>query len=61
MDFTATLLALAGVSRPDLRLEGIDLMPALTAGPTAERTLFWRVTGRPTQAARRTAGRLQVH
>ena len=32
MDLTATLLSLAGVSRQDLRLEGIDLMPALTAG-----------------------------
>ena len=47
MDLTATLLSLAGVSRQDLKLEGIDLMPALTAGTTTERTLFWRVTRPP--------------
>ena len=43
MDFTATFLALAGVSRPDQKLEGIDLMPTLTKGAKVERTLYWRV------------------
>ena len=43
MDFTATFLALAGVSRPDQKLEGIDLMPTLTKGANVERTLYWRV------------------
>jgi arylsulfatase A-like enzyme len=43
MDFTATLLTLAGVNRPDLNLEGIDLMPSLTRGEVAGRTLYWRV------------------
>jgi arylsulfatase A-like enzyme len=43
MDFTATFLALAGVSRPDLKLEGIDLMASLTRGESVERILYWRV------------------
>jgi arylsulfatase A-like enzyme len=43
MDLTATFLALAGVTRADLRLEGIDLLPSLTRGVHAERTLYWRV------------------
>jgi arylsulfatase A-like enzyme len=43
MDLTATFLGLAGVNRTDLKLEGIDLMPALTKGAPTERTLFWRM------------------
>jgi arylsulfatase A-like enzyme len=43
MDLTATFLALAGVNRPDLKLEGIDLMPSLARGERTERTLYWRV------------------
>jgi arylsulfatase A-like enzyme len=43
MDLTATFLAIAGVSRPDLKLEGIDLMPVLTKNASVERTLYWRV------------------
>jgi arylsulfatase A-like enzyme len=31
------------VSRPDQKLEGIDLMPTLTKGANVERTLYWRV------------------
>jgi arylsulfatase A-like enzyme len=47
MDLTATMLALAGVNRADLRLEGIDLLPSLTRGTTTERTLYWRVNRPP--------------
>jgi arylsulfatase A-like enzyme len=43
MDFTATFLAVAGVTRPDLELEGIDLMPSLTRGEIVDRILYWRV------------------
>ncbi len=43
MDLSATFLSLAGVTRSDLQLEGINLMPVLTGGATTERTLFWRV------------------
>jgi arylsulfatase A-like enzyme len=43
MDLTATFLALAGVDRTGLTLEGIDLMPALTTREATERTLFWRM------------------
>jgi arylsulfatase A-like enzyme len=43
MDLTATFLAVAGVTRSDLHLEGVDLLPALTRGETLDRTLFWRV------------------
>jgi len=52
MDVTATFLAIAGASRPDLRLEGIDLLPVLTQGQTSDRTLFWRVY-RPPDARQR--------
>jgi arylsulfatase A-like enzyme len=43
MDVTASLVAAAGVTHPELRLEGIDLVSTLAAGRTVERTLFWRV------------------
>lgn len=44
MDFTATILALAGAKLPDgYTPEGIDLMPIVTGeSPVVERTLFWR-------------------
>ncbi len=44
MDFTATMLKLAGATLPaGYEPEGIDLMPIVTgAAPEMERTLFWR-------------------
>jgi arylsulfatase A-like enzyme len=42
MDLTATILALCGV-KPDRKLDGIDLLPTLTAKETTPRTLFWRI------------------
>ena len=44
MDFTATILALAGAKFPTGYLpEGIDLMPVVTGqSPVVDRTLFWR-------------------
>lgn len=44
MDWTATILAAAGVSaRKDFPLDGIDLMPVLTGKSQASsRTLYWR-------------------
>jgi arylsulfatase A-like enzyme len=43
MDLSASFVALAGASRPDLQLEGIDLVSTLAKGVPVERTLFWRV------------------
>jgi len=45
MDLTATALAIAGAAVPaDAKLEGINLIPALSKGGQAvPRTLFWRV------------------
>lgn len=44
MDFTATMLAVAGATLPEgYTPEGIDLLPIVTgAAPPVERTLFWR-------------------
>jgi arylsulfatase A-like enzyme len=44
MDFTTTMLKLAGATLPaGYQPEGIDLMPIVTgSAPEAERTLFWR-------------------
>lgn len=44
MDWTATLLAVAGsASDPAYPLDGVDLLPVMTgAAPVLERTLFWR-------------------
>ena len=55
MDLTATCLAAAGVSAPsDHPLEGVDLMPVLTAQAAEfERTLFWRMRNRYQRAVRR--------
>jgi arylsulfatase A-like enzyme len=48
MDWTATLLALAGAEAPAAApLDGIDLLPALTGqAPPRPRELFWRITQR---------------
>jgi arylsulfatase A-like enzyme len=55
MDWTATLLALAGAQAPPAApLDGIDLMPAMTgAGAAAGRELFWRISQRREQKALR--------
>jgi arylsulfatase A-like enzyme len=56
MDLTASIVAAAGVTLPSSYLaDGIDLIPLLTAGRIAERTLFWRLqeAGRLQRAARR--------
>ena len=49
MDFTATMLAAAGVPSPtEKQLEGIDLLPIVTRqSPLRERTFFWRYTHEP--------------
>ena len=46
MDFTATMLALAGAKKPDgYAPDGIDLLPIVSGrSPVVERTLFWRTT-----------------
>jgi arylsulfatase A len=45
MDLSATFLAAAGVTPPDAKLEGMDLVPLIRAGAKPiSRTLFWRVT-----------------
>jgi arylsulfatase A-like enzyme len=43
MDITASLVAAAGVTRGDLRLEGMDLVSMLATDRAATRDLFWRV------------------
>jgi arylsulfatase A len=56
MDLTATILALAGATRPHTSAaDGIDLMPVIEQGRTTERTLFWRVSvnGRDQRAVRK--------
>lgn len=44
MDFTASMLAAAGATPPNARLDGMDVIP-MAAGeiPEVERTLFWRI------------------
>ena len=53
MDLTASILAATGTTvPPEARLEGINLLPVLEGrNPDLERTLFWRVTGVPSQQA----------
>jgi arylsulfatase A-like enzyme len=53
MDLTASILTAASVSvPPELRLDGIDLLPILAGTvPERPRTLFWRVQGARAQAA----------
>ncbi len=54
MDWTATLLALAGASADAAApLDGIDLMPALTGAAPVERDLYWRIFQRAKQKAMR--------
>lgn len=55
MDLTASILAATGMTvPPDVRLEGLNLLPVLEGrAAEIERTLFWRVVGaRPQQAVR---------
>lgn len=53
MDWTATLLALAG-ARAAQPLDGIDLMPALTGGAGhTSRDLYWRISQRRQEKAMR--------
>ncbi len=56
MDWTATLLTLAGAT-PPRPLDGIDLVPALFGGATRPRELCWRVTQRRQQKAIRSGDR----
>jgi arylsulfatase A-like enzyme len=52
MDWTATLLRLAGV-RPQLPLDGIDVLPMLSsASPRVDRRLYWRFVGQRQSAVR---------
>ena len=55
LDWTATILAAGGKSSPPYSLDGMDLLPVLTAGPVRDRTIFWR-TGRERQGAVRSGG-----
>ncbi len=58
LDWTATMLAVAGVTPPPSHLlDGMDLLPVLSAHQSArERTLFWRTTQRTRQGALRRGG-----
>jgi arylsulfatase A-like enzyme len=53
MDWTATILATAGAQPPtDFPLDGIDLLPILTAKKqNIERELYWRITQRKNEKA----------
>jgi arylsulfatase A-like enzyme len=54
MDWTATMLALAGTdAEPGSPLDGLDLMPALTGGSVVPRDLYWRIFQRSKQKALR--------
>ena len=48
LDIGATALALAGGQPPDMRIEGVDIMPQLSAERTEPkpRTLFWKLFNR---------------
>lgn len=43
MDISASVVAAAGATRPDLGFEGLDLVNLLATGRTQERELMWRV------------------
>ena len=63
MDFTRTMLAVAGANHSDARLEGIDLLPLLTANAKpVDRVLFWRIAtaGRQQRAVRSGAWKLLI-
>lgn len=53
MDWTHSLLSAAGVAVAPLRLDGMDMRPALRAGQALPRTLFWRLHGNRQAAVRR--------
>lgn len=55
MDWTATILSLAGARpRPDAPLDGVDLLPVLTGEQRAtDRVLYWRMAQRTRQKALR--------
>ncbi|MGI8705886.1 MAG: sulfatase-like hydrolase/transferase [Sphingomicrobium sp.] len=56
LDWTATMLAAAGVLQQAApSLDGIDLLPVLAGGTLVDRTIFWRM-GRERQAAVRSGG-----
>ncbi|MFN0182643.1 MAG: sulfatase [Aquabacterium sp.] len=54
MDWSATMLAAAGVSAdPGHPLDGVSLLPALRGGAAVERPLYWRMKHRGQRACRR--------
>jgi arylsulfatase A-like enzyme len=58
LDWTATMLAIAGVTPPSSHpVDGMDLLPVLSGRQSPwERTLFWRTTQRTRQGAVRRGG-----
>lgn len=57
LDWTATILAAAGASpKQSHPLDGIDLLPMLTGGPSIDRCIFWRTVHRTRQKAVRYGG-----
>lgn len=57
MDWTATILSAAGArANPKFPLDGIDLMPVMTAkNKEVDRTLYWRISQRRDHQALRSA------
>lgn len=55
LDWTATMLAAAGILPPRETLDGINLLPVLTGSPVVDRTIFWR-SARHGQGAVRSGG-----
>lgn len=54
MDWSATLLAAAGVAAaPDHPLDGVSLLPVLQGGEPFERPMYWRMKHRGQRAMRR--------
>lgn len=55
MDWTATILSLGGAkAHPDFSLDGVDLMPILTANKKImDRTIYWRTFQRSKEKAMR--------
>lgn len=53
MDWSATLLAAAGVApHPDHPLDGVSLLPVLDGGPSFARPMYWRMNHRGQRALR---------